>query len=367
MDYLEALKTQVWQKAIKSDIRDINKTYCKLIAQKVATEISTPDISKKMDWETVRDFFEGTRNTSVPTLNKFSAYVLADSEATYANFQTYCETQKERKKSILWTKNKYFKLSIIVCILFLSLIIFFWNKQKNTPSDFKEYFNQSDISELKNWEFEDLDSNYIHLEKGFLELCTLPGDYWVDMREGEKPMIKNFLVQPINCDECEVILKIWYFHPNMIAQQAGLFLLDEKNNSFDKQRYVRCTYAYGGYNNVDESENHWEVIQIVEQFREGAIPATKEIPIRYRENGSRRYIIHRTTRLRIIITKEKYTFYWGAGNVYPNKFAYEIPRIVEPKYLGIGVFQGFTDDRGKPFNADYVPVYIDELLVKPLK
>ncbi|MEL6718448.1 MAG: hypothetical protein AAFP82_07015 [Bacteroidota bacterium] len=331
-------------------------------------ELSTPEKNVKLNWETVRNFYNGHTNTSLITLNKFSAYVLADSEATYANFQTYCEKmlkEEKHKKSILWLQSKYLKLGIATAIG-LSLFTF-WMHYKNIPTNFEDHFNGKQLSDLQEWQIADLDSNYIDLDRGLLKLHTLPGAYWIDTRQGEKPIIKNFLFRKINCEECQIDITIRHFQPNMMAQQVGVFLLDRKKNSFDRQSYVRYTYAYGGYNNVEENEKHWEVVQIVEQLREDAIPSAVEIPIRYNVDGTRRIFLYHYLMLRIVITKENYRFYWAASDSHPNKLIYTLPRIVEPEYLGIGAFQGFTDDRGIPFDADVIPAYIDEISVSPIK
>lgn len=70
------------------------------------------------------------------------------------------------------------------------------------------------------------------------------------------------------------------------------------------------------------------------------------------------------------IEKRKVTVYFGFGD---NSSAFDLadnPELIlhfTPKYIGLCDFQGFTNEKNEPLNADTIPAFFDYVKVEPLQ
>ena len=180
------------------------------------------------------------------------------------------------------------------------------------------------------------------------------------------------LVEKIVCERLEIYLSIDNFSPYQAWQQAGLFIFDKNTQKkmFEIDKYVRFTFAYGGINEeVDSEEKHWEVLQIIEKVTAGKYIPPTSYPsppkgVRYDESGNRRTF--KKIRLKIVVEREYFSFYWSPYHKSGFELVYDkLPRRINPEYLGIGAFHGFTKGDGSKLMADTLRVILDEVIVVP--
>lgn len=251
-------------------------------------------------------------------------------------------------------------LIIIAMLLIVSWRLFFFDEK---PSFFEYSFDENtniqDFLEKENLVLENPDYNYISLEEGRLKLHTLAGDNWV--KEGEEPKITNLLVKEVNCKECIVNLTIQDFKPNQPWQQTALFFFDEKDGRFDLLRFVRFCYSHGPGKPSPPGDNSGGLLQTVEKTSEELAPNTYGYKLKEQISFLPKQVV-----LRVKIDKNNYTFYWS-HNVAGLKQVHSIPRLVEPKYIGLAAFHGISLDDYTPLNADSIPAFIDHFVLKPLR
>lgn len=246
-----------------------------------------------------------------------------------------------------------------------------WRWMTEPPKYWEESFDDVSIKGLKSrgFKFLDYDSAAFsrQMKPGQLTLFTYPGDYWVKWDSGEVPVIKNMLVKRLECNHCVLSTEITKnFNPSQNWQQAGVFLfgpeIDPKNN-------VRITFCYDegrGYESLLHGIYAKKVQKIMVVLLRNGLPEEKTQVVRLPEveiDLQELYLFVNIDRRKIMISF-RYGNTWNALHQDSN-IEMELPFV--PAYVGLGAFQGFTDERGKPLGADTIPVFFDYLKVEPLR
>jgi hypothetical protein len=398
MDYLDELRNELWKQSIGTENRVINRTYCEQISNEIYLRIE-----RKINWETIRDFFEGNRKTSLPTLNKISAFVFNDPHATYQHFVEHCverekgtdelpdeqvldELSRKKKNNqgkpslFLNSRQKKAIIAAIVLILIGSLIVIALNPENrdNSNTSFTEnyevVFEGLTIDSLlqDGWKIKDQDLTLLDKYKDypFLTLGTEIGDYFrLPGEEGRIERIKNLFYRKINCGSCCVItLKLKNFHPDQLYQTAGFLLF--YGDSVDPRLYTRLVYAL----KAKEGEPTDQTI-VFPQFYDynskeyqirGGPRILNPLPLPWKLDPDLRTD---SIWLRAHIKEGIYSFLYKRNRIKAYQYTYfnnghdlEVP---PPTMIAIGAWQGHSIDSAHLMAVDTIPVTFDQLTIEP--
>lgn len=377
MDYIEELRKELWQHSIGTDKRVINRTYCDRIATQMASSTG-----ESVNWETIKEFFEGTRNTALPTLNKFSAYVLKDKSATFLHFKEQCDSLVKNQANILSDREEFDeekkaksnKKGVILLASFALLIfLFVLSYRFHLVDPFETEFNNIDPSQLldgeySGWKIYDIDSTYLlkQQSKQALTLYTLAGDYW-NTPLGNN-IIKNIFIKKIHCKSCLIELKLYGFYPNRYRQSAGIFLFEEKDGRFDRDNFVSLTVGSGDNKGNDGSLG----INISARLNGESRYRVEQPKINYLDPDSGGVTIPLDTvyiYLHVNSDPQLITSFYRRENERAKRQRIKqtgIQHPYKPKYLGIAGFQITQHNRGVPVLMDTIPIYIDRVRIMEL-
>ncbi len=233
------------------------------------------------------------------------------------------------------------------------------------PPYWTEEFTNVSVDSLKSrgWEILDYDSVAFgkQLKPGCLTLCTYPGDYWV--KPTEQPSIRNLLVKPVTSGTCVITTRLMDFDPYHNWQNAGVFLFGP---TLDRQVFFRITFGFDQssgrpYKYGNLATNKTQAIQIVCQ--NGKIKEHRLI-LRYPEYEP----VLSEIGIVLEVAKRKITVKYWRGHEWSSieeqhQFEMELPFTAA--YVGLGAFQGLTDNNGVPLGADTLPAFFDYLKVEP--
>lgn len=395
MDYLDKLRSRLWKESIGTENRIINRTYCEQISNQISARIE-----KKINWETVRDFLEGNRKTSLPTLNKISAFVFDDPNATYQHFVELCDEltdqqvvddipEKESENqnlppSFLNSKQRRVTMASLAFVLLGSFMIISLSSgnenQSNTSEVLKngEYyevgFEGLNLDSLLNngWDIKDKDLTLLDKYKDypFLTLGTEIGDYFKQPgADGRIVKIKNLLYRKINCGGCcTITLKLKNFHPQKPHQSAGFLLF--YGDSIDPEYYTRLSYSKGNKKDVtlgttvvrplfydykskeyqiNRRPRHIDAIKLPWELDQDLI--TDSIWIRAHINNGIYSFLYKRNRFQFFVTP-------------PQNKGHDL-KLPSPTMIAIGAWQGHSVDSAHLVAVDTIPVTFDQLTIEP--
>lgn len=378
MDYLEELRNELWEQAIGTNDKEYDRPYCQQIVDKISEEVN-----KKVTWQTVNYFLTKKRETSLSTLNKFSAFVLKDESATFLHFKEHCDhsaneanTLSNEKRLNKEKKNgsKSIKIGIILLASFALLILLFVLRYRfHLVDPFETEFNNIDPNQLldgeySGWRIYDIDSTYLlkQQSKQVLTLHTLAGDYW-NTPLGNNT-IKNIFIRKIYCRSCLIELKLHGFYPNRFRQSAGIFLFEEKDGRFDRDNFVSLTVGSGDNKGNDGSLG----INISARLNGESRYRVEQPKINYLDPDSGGAMIPLDTvyiYLHVNSDPQLITSFYRRENERAKRQRIKqtgIQHPYKPKYLGIGGFQITQHNREVPVLMDTIPIYIDRVRVMEL-
>lgn len=256
-------------------------------------------------------------------------------------------------------------------ILLLVLLAACWVWMENWPVYWEEPFDDVRPAGLRSRGFELIDYDSVAFgrqpQPGCLTLYTYPGDYWTDPDRNEKPFIKNLVVKRLGSEQCVVSAGLTnHFNPFMNWQQAGIFLLGP---TLDRRNCLRITFVYdfslGNSFQYKDYTAHstWKYQTVLMQ---NGVPyeqppvfmgSPELIPLAAKRTAFSIRIDHRKVQVSYLAGPD--------GLVFQNQVQ-EIELPFQPAYVGLAAFQGFTDTKGQPLNADTIPACFDYLKTEPL-
>ncbi|HMQ59530.1 MAG TPA: hypothetical protein PKE06_02625 [Flavilitoribacter sp.] len=261
----------------------------------------------------------------------------------------------------------YRKFLLLLLLIPIGILISLFLKDNELYERWREDFGDNSKAGLEKagWQFWDFDSVYFArqlADTGYLTLYTLKGDFWV--KPGEEPYITNFLYRRLDCECCVITFKFKQFYPSQIYQQAAILLMDKVN---PKKNNLRIGFTYWEPENRDIDE--------IDKVRGFQVAIQKNGEIIFFDNSDLCFPAFKastpcpdTIHFRLMLKNQQMEFQFKenedwqgfketTGTIYSYPF--------KPYYLGIGAFQGQTDMKGKPLNADTIPVLIDFIKVAP--
>lgn len=285
----------------------------------------------------------------------------------------YITDGKSKRYDYLLNDNEYVKFSaitrnkvvlLVAGILFIGIFIMILMLSVGRPYYFEEHFNFESISDLEARGWYILDKNEDLLKQqdmpGFLKLYTLNGDYWYT--PPDSPVIENLLIRKINCNECDIIVKIVDFNPTENYQQAGFFLLDSK---LTRNNNLRMTYAYNFRSFDDPVGTDEQKFQII--YREHGYPEEfSDFELSPTDEQTHRDSIY----LRMKVRGYEVSFLKHVGEEYESFREITNAKVslnFHPKYIGIAAFRGIRNAEGKRNESATIPAYFDYVKVRPLK
>lgn len=368
MNYLDELRNQLWKKSIGTENRVINRTYCERISKQIFDRVK-----KKIGWETIRDFLEGNRTTSLSSLNKISAYVLNDQNATYSDFKEKLVNETFQNQLDNTEKNKvkkFFKhkswLFLIIIGILLGDILFF-QKSFKTPKAFETRFYNSNLDSLEknDWYLfsESVDTslwdNPLYRSNGYLTLETFLGDTWLG-NEDYEPKVLNILTRDLECGKCfNVKVKIVGFNPYQPFQQAGFYFFYGKNKPVPS---IRNTITTGGKSTtVDVVKRHKKYggehlfKNRIDLKKWGSVKEDSVIP--YLDSMI----------LDVEVRENEYIFKYKLNEKRPTYIGHEIINFGQPHSIGLAAFQGRPDiPHPVRDTADIIPAKFEYVKINPI-
>lgn len=261
-----------------------------------------------------------------------------------------------------WKKWRLGAISLLILFTSLLLLVFTTEKQ---PESFEEKFDHVSLFDLEKngWEIWDLESVYLNKQRqqGYLTLYTLNGDYWV--KPDEQRFIKNLLVRALDCDCCVIKTKLNSFHPDENWQQAGLFIMAKDDPQFN---HFRLTVSFNEYYVplYDSIANELKIHALVQE--QGIIAQAFNDPFCFPEK-LHPYQCLDSLQMKITISnglaQYQLKFHEDWKPFLAIKEAFPLP--FKPYYVGLGAFQGQTDEYGDSLCAENIPVNFDFLTVEP--
>lgn len=359
MNYIEELRNELWQQAIGTKNRVIDRANCEWITQQIL--ILT---GKKIHWETIRNFFQEETEPSPQTLSKISAFVLKDQNATYQHFiENFNKSDKtpEKKPDIIHKAREFPKKAIALVVAFISLIVLFFVVRKPwVDKGFEEHFDDVSMENLQKngWSSFDVHDSYWwekrNVKKGHLTLYTLEGDYWRNSFR-----IPNILIKEIKLKNFSITVEIDSFNPLKPFQQAGFILLGKK---LSPQNILRMTVAYSTPSpkvKNPELDNQW-VHTLVVKNGEPIEPGVRGI----RHPEANNIPLPQSIALRMEIDRQKEVCFFlmrtNIGAFLPIA-SVDITGF-EPKYIGLVAFQGQHENGTVPI----IPASFKRVTVEPL-
>jgi hypothetical protein len=371
MDYLDKLKDQLWKQSIGTENRVVNRTYCERISQQILTKVD-----KSISWETIRDFLEGNRTTSLRSLDKISAYVLNDPNATFSDFEEKCvleSAQNQFDKQALGktdSQNSLFKKRFWITIFIVavsSISILSFQKLTETPKAFETRFYDSNLDSLEKdgWylfeEYVDtsLWDNPLYQSNGYLTLETFLGDSWL-ANENYEPRILNILTRDLECGKCfSVKVKIVDFNPYQPYQQAGFFIFYGKNQPVPS---IRNTIATGG------KDVNVEAVKRFEKYKGEHLFKYKKHIKKWGWVRGQNVIPHLDSMvLELVVSEEDYFFKYKLNEESETYIGHEEIDFGQPHSIGLAAFQGRPDI---PYpvrdTADIIPANFEYIKIRPM-
>ena len=287
--------------------------------------------------------------------------------------EQYADCQKEKEnlpvRRLTGAKKK---LGIGLLILLLTAVCSWmvFSFYFTTGEPWREDFNDVSLEGLQSrgWEALDCDPTYFirQTQPGMLTVYTLPGDFWVKPNEERK--ITNLIVKPIGPRNVVITCKIVGFYPNQPHQQIAILLLKEKNI---RVPHLRVGYGFGTSSGQNTKEGQRILLGTLElaavqiNVHEEVFTGLSVDKKLYADENMSAYPDTIFLRVEIEGRKcrlfRKYNYEW---NVF-DRFK-EVELSFAPALVGIGAFQGWTNDDGTPMGAEVIPGYIDWLEVRPL-
>ncbi len=386
--YYQALRQEVWQKAIGNNVINRKSHYYEQIKKKISQ--NTGFLLSK---DTIRNFLESKHVPQVKTLDIYSTYVLdgnSDMPKTFQDFQNWYHNKSifRKAKEILLNNRKksLYIISILLTIMLFCGIVLRRQSFKNSLNqgnkvshlnvtfnssndtinkviDYYKVFKNSNLSELRKagwflfpdyinlaiWDKEEYKNN------GYLTLETHLGGPWLE-NDNYSPRTANILAHPIQCaDCCEIKVKLVGFNPYQRYQQAGFFLF----YSDTEIPSIYYTFSCGGNN------NHIQAV-----YRDGEYSNTDLIPFsryQYRSRISRvsvpktqdspsPEILVDSMVFKLIVKDDHYFFQYKTDQNSYVPVASKKILLDKPKYIGLAAFQGRPDVPQPIYDtADIIP------------
>ena len=293
-------------------------------------------------------------------LEKYTSVVPNNSITQNSNYPT----EKNRKKK-QWTKMP------MAIILSLFISVFFYLKFLKPPEGWVEKFDKVSLSALEKngWVVHDYDSSFFNRQTkaGHFTFWTLPGDYWVKPKEERR--IVNLLSKEINCEACEIIVKIVGFAPYQNWQQLSIFLFGDYS---PRKNHLTVSYSFAKEPVPFYQPSRNSMVQEsqkidVHLLREGqVIDKSKGYKFRFPEIDTTKPAFLDSLSIRIIYEdgKIRYGVNLGTGFRTMNE---EFKLGFQPSRIGIGAFQGLTNSDYQPLNADTIPANVDKVVVAQIR
>ena len=382
MKPIDLLRQKLWEKSFGEIHPKAEKWMGRTISEKIEEALGDKFEEKKIKNpphpDTIVNFLNEKNTPKQRTLDLLSWYLIGDAD----NFKSYQDFVEERRanqepvfESIENSKNESKKRSFIKSIVLLFLILFsgvsgvLYYNNANSNRETSDEFNSIIIkregqkSTLNAWRI--LDENQVFLDSqlvdGALTLWTMEGGYWV--KEFEEPIIKNFHFKDFSCANCKIEAKIHGFTPNQPYQQAGIFLLGEKQGKIDKGNWICIVVNYSENCLTDDG---CQKIQ-VDTYDDGEIlyssygdrePSNSKVDstfLKIEVNNSSLVISYKfnykhITPAYVANGKDK------GSSIHPLNF--------EPRFIGIGAYYGHTDQDGNPRMSDTIPVFFDYIRIE---
>ena len=254
-----------------------------------------------------------------------------------------------------WITRKLGLSSIILVII--TGLVFQLLKPKN-PKNWREDFTVTlaDSLHARGFEWLDFDAEWWSRQSkdSFLTLYTHPGDYWV--KPGEERVIKNMLYKKISGNCFTITVKIDHFNPSQNGQHFDVFLFDER---LSRETHLRAGMSYWQtsaddpgvqYTTTDYQEmgnvTQLGYFHVRNPADKGQKINTLWLKIKYKNNE--------------ISVYQKLNYEWNLWGqcTQPSKLN------IQPAFIGLAAFQGWTNDDGSPRAAPPIPVVIDFLEVE---
>lgn len=243
------------------------------------------------------------------------------------------------------------RLTFISGLAMLALAVSLYKTTSSplAPESFRDDFGHDSTGLVlqEGWYIANLDTAYWNRPdlNNHLTLFTQQGDNWVS--PGQEPEIKNLLLREIGPGDFTATILLSGFRPTSNWQQAGILLIQDDDNS------IRVTY---GYDDVGAKKPRL-VVQTV-PIVDGMVlhPHTlTERPL------TEQKVYPRKIWLRMIREDNMYRFYYKK-NFYNERWiftrAWNAPDSFSPSQIGIGAFQGITQElfSGEIIQLDREPI-----------
>jgi len=270
--------------------------------------------------------------------------------------EQYIRDDELSKPSTLWTLTWKIGAALLILLVLASIASRIFRVEQ--PKSWRANFYETSMDSLRKEGFgwQDFDSIWWskQLREGALTLYTQPGDYWV--KPNEPRLIKNLIYKEVRGDCFSVILKVDDFDPQHNCEQVTLFLFDKR---LSRETHLRAGISYWTPSKDDPGVQHTttdyqEAGQVTQQgyyhFRN---PANAGPPVK-------------TFWLKVVYEDNKVSVFqkinheWNMWGICAQPFDLRF----KPAYVGIGAFQGWTENDGTPRNAPPIPVFVDYLQVE---
>ncbi|MCG8332071.1 MAG: hypothetical protein MI974_30575 [Chitinophagales bacterium] len=274
------------------------------------------------------------------------------------------------RKKVPQNKGKEGKKVVLIILAFTSIIfmiILLFENNGSSETIWSEEFHKPSVTYLKNqgWSFIDFDSTYWNqIREDCLTLFTQYGEYSSNLIDST---VHNLVYKKLNCDCCEIMVKIVDFNPYNRYQQAALFLLDE---DLSRKNNFRFSFATMKPDTLFESRvpkydiHNKRGVQVFLQKNGIVEHFTDQLSVQIYDLGEKP-VPEAAIWLKVRISEKRFTTYYMLNDS-TEDFTKYISRDLyfKPKYLGLACLGNGVKAEMFPFTEEHIPAFFDYVVVK---